>query len=827
MTFDQPALLWLLIAAPIAGAVLFRRRRAELGTARTALLSLVVTASVALAALAGASPRRSDDREPDVRGAVVADLSASMGASGLARVNEVLRSTERDPAATARLVYAKTPRPAEDSAAALASEADGSNPAAALDAASAALGTSGPRRVFLVSDGGQTEGDVIAAAERLGGARIAVDVQLAGDPRPFSIAGVDAPGVSGAGERTAVRVRLIGSFPASDPGAVTVTVVLQADGKDVTTREVALEQGEQSLDLSWRAGRPGIHTLAVTATAAGVTDRVELPIEVLPAPRTLLVAAGESPVQAALGEAGIGANRVAPDAWPEDLRGYDAVVLDGVEAEALGPANVASLAAFVRGGGGLVAVPGSQGLAKGSADAAKALRRILPLATVDDEKKEPPPVGIVFILDRSDSMHRERKWEAAAKTTASAYYDLNPTSTVGLLIFSDFSEWKVKPILVKDVPEFPKIVAAIQLTGGTNMFPAVKEAYEALAPLDVRKKHIVLLSDGVSLSRIRESRKMLQEMAAAKITVSTVALGSEADQVTMAEVARTTGGRYWYVSNPDDLPRIFAEETKRSQMVDDEVPVAALEKKEIPAFASLDPTKTGWSGTTHARTRGTSETLWQLDAPDTAGGRPAKRPLLARARLGAGRAVALAAPIQHAPVAHGELAAAMLRASVAPAAEALGVRAESRRLAEGTRVSLARLEPGTLAAGWSVEVLDASGTQPEARVALAPDGTDRASAVVAHVGARLGRVLTPDGRPAAWVRLTADRAERFPWPESLAAIAAATGGVVVPEGTLPAWLGRVPPKPERPWNVPLGLAALFLAAIGVWIRRPRVAVIKA
>lgn len=823
MTFEQPALLWLLIAAPIAGAVLLRRRRTELGAIRNALLSLTVAASVALAVLAAAAPRRADDRAPDVRGAVVADISASMGASGLARVNEVLKATDRDPAAAATLVYAKSPRPLDGgSVATLAGESDGSNPAAALESASAALGTNGPRRVFLVSDGGQTEGDVVAAAERLAAAGVAVDVQLAGDPRPFSIASVEAAGVSGAGERTAVRARVAAA------STIAVTVALSADGKEVATRDVTLEPGEQAIDLSWRAGKPGVHPLLVTVSAEGLApDRVELPIEVLPAPRTLLVSNGASPVQNALGEAGIGANRITPDTFPADLRGFDAVILDGVEAEALGTANVAVLGSFVRGGGGLVAVPGDKGLAKGGADAAKALRRLLPLATVDDEKKEPPPVGIVFILDRSDSMHRERKWEAAAKTTASAYYDLNQTSTVGLLVFSDFSDWKVKPTKVKDVPEFPKIVAAIQLTGGTNMFPAVKEAYEALAPLDVRKKHIVLLSDGVSLSRIRESRKMLKEMAAAKITVSTVALGSEADQVTMAEVARITGGRYWYVQNPDDLPRIFAEETKRTQMVDDEVPIAALEKKEIAAFASLDPTKSGWSGTTHARTRGTSETLWQLDAPDTAGGaRQAKRPLLARGRLGAGRAVALAAPIQMAPVSHGELAAAMLRASVAPAAEALGVRAESRRLAEGTRVSLARLEPGTLAAGWSVEVLDAAGTV-ERRVTLAPDGTDRASAVVEHADARLGRVLTPDGRPAAWVRLTADRAERSPWPESLGAIASATGGVVVPEGTLPAWLGRVPPKPERPWSVPLGLAALFLAALGVWIRRPRVAVVRA
>lgn len=815
MTFEYPGVLWLLLAAPVAVFVLFRRRRDELRPLRAAALAAVTGIAIVCAVLAGASPRRADDREPEVRGAIAADVSASMGEGGLARVNEVLAATEGDPAVAARLVYAKTAQPV-DGTAELAPEKSGSNPAAALDAAAAALGMRGPRRVLLLSDGGQTEGDVLAAAERLAKIGVAVDVQLAGNPKPATIASLDAPGVAGAGERITLRARIAANTKA------TVSLALLENGKEVVSREVAMTAGEQPIELAWRAGKAGLHALSVTLSLDGaVIDRVDAPIEVLPPPRTLLLAAGESPVQSALGEAGIGVAKVAPNALPEDLRGFDAVVLDGVDAEALGSANVAALGAFVRAGGGLVAVPGDKGLAKGNADAAKALRRLLPLATVDDEKKEPPPVGLIFILDRSDSMHRERKWEVAAKTTASAYYDLNPTSTVGLLMFSDFTDWVVPVAKVKDVPDFPKKVAAIKLQGGTNMFPSVKEAYAALAPLDVRKKHVVLLSDGVSVSRLQENEKLLEEIKAAKITVSTVAMGSEADQPTMAEIARRTGGRYWYVQNPDDLPRIFAEETKKSQMQDEEVPIAALEKKEIPAFASLDPAKSAWSDTTHARTRASVETLWQLDAPDSTGegARKAKRPLLARGRLGAGRAVAIAADLGAAPVPRGELAAAMLRASVAPVSEALGVRAEARRLVEGTRVLVGRLEPGTLPAGWSVEVLDATGSVQQ-RIALAPEGTDRAAAVIEHDDARLGRVLTPDGRPAMWVRLAADRAERSPWPESLASIATATGGSVIPPGELPAWLGRVPPKPERPWSVPLGLAALALTALGVWIRRP-------
>src|SRR5207248_9701270 len=109
-------------------------------------------------------------------------------------------------------------------------------------------------------------------------------------------------------------------------------------------------------------------------------------------------------------------------------------------------------------------------------------------------------------------------------------------------------------------PDFPAKVRGIRVYGGTDMFPAVDEAFKALAQSDARLKHVVLLSDGVSTSRLTENEELIASVAAARITVSTVAMGSEADKATMAEIARATGGRYWFVSDPDELPRIFAEE---------------------------------------------------------------------------------------------------------------------------------------------------------------------------------------------------------------------------------------------------------------------------
>ena len=66
-------------------------------------------------------------------------------------------------------------------------------------------------------------------------------------------------------------------------------------------------------------------------------------------------------------------------------------------------------------------------------------------------------------------------------------------------------------------------IARIQAGGGTEIFPALDAAYQALGVTRARKKHVILLTDGQAPQT--GIRDLVQAMSAEAITVSTVGLG--------------------------------------------------------------------------------------------------------------------------------------------------------------------------------------------------------------------------------------------------------------------------------------------------------------
>jgi hypothetical protein len=83
-------------------------------------------------------------------------------------------------------------------------------------------------------------------------------------------------------------------------------------------------------------------------------------------------------------------------------------------------------------------------------------------------------------------------------------------------------------------------IARLSAGGGTNIFPALDQAYRDLSAAQARTKHVILLSDGQSpTDGISE---LIQVMAAEGITVSTVGLGPQADRALLEQASRLTGG---------------------------------------------------------------------------------------------------------------------------------------------------------------------------------------------------------------------------------------------------------------------------------------------
>ncbi|MCK5250954.1 MAG: VWA domain-containing protein, partial [Spirochaetaceae bacterium] len=102
-------------------------------------------------------------------------------------------------------------------------------------------------------------------------------------------------------------------------------------------------------------------------------------------------------------------------------------------------------------------------------------------------------------------------------------------------------------------------LAGLQSGGGTILYPAILEAYERLVQSPSAVRHLVVLSDG--LAEPADYRSLAEAIARDGITVSTVAVGKDADSELMESLAEEGGGRYWYAEDATEVPRIFASES--------------------------------------------------------------------------------------------------------------------------------------------------------------------------------------------------------------------------------------------------------------------------
>ena len=102
------------------------------------------------------------------------------------------------------------------------------------------------------------------------------------------------------------------------------------------------------------------------------------------------------------------------------------------------------------------------------------------------------------------------------------------------------------------------LVGTIVAGGGTTIYPALKTAFDRLAAYDAPLKHIILLSDGQSNEG--DYGGLVAACREQKITLSTVAVGADADLRLMQFLAQGGGGRFYVSEDVGSLPRIFTKE---------------------------------------------------------------------------------------------------------------------------------------------------------------------------------------------------------------------------------------------------------------------------
>ena len=113
-------------------------------------------------------------------------------------------------------------------------------------------------------------------------------------------------------------------------------------------------------------------------------------------------------------------------------------------------------------------------------------------------------------------------------------------------------------------------IGSITAGGGTNLYPALQQAYFALTQTTAKLKHVIALSDGHS--QPGDWYGIASSMRAENITMSTVGIGSGADMNLLGNLANWGGGRDYFTQDPYNVPQIFAKETvtaSKSAIIDE------------------------------------------------------------------------------------------------------------------------------------------------------------------------------------------------------------------------------------------------------------------
>ena len=460
----------------------------------------------------------------------------------------------------------------------------------ALDEALMGLDRDRAKRLVLLSDGNQTEGNVWRVLPRLKEADVRVfpiPAKVRDDGDAW-LEGLEIPYGMRQGEPVNVTVR------AFSPGQARARVLLRTGNTVLGSRTVRLEPGLNRISFEIQLEGAGSNTLAAELVADGdrvsENNRVQQTAWVAKAPRVLYVegqpgSAGY--LRDALAREGIQVSVATPADIPEsatELAAYAALILSDVPAKAIAPARMQAIESYVRDAGGGLLFAAGENVYGEQGYSGTVVERVLPVQFRAQEKRK--DLALVIALDRSYSM-RGRKMELAKEATRAALDLLEEQHQFAVVAFDSQTHISVPMQYVRAKRKAEDQIARIQASGQTNIYPALGIVYRLLQKTDAKAKHVILLSDGDTHPADFEG--LVKRMADEKIVVSTVAIGEGADRQLMSNIAKWGGGRAYATVSAEAVPQIFVEETQRavrSNLLEDAF--KPLVKRSMQAFRGVD-----------------------------------------------------------------------------------------------------------------------------------------------------------------------------------------------------------------------------------------------
>jgi Ca-activated chloride channel family protein len=183
-----------------------------------------------------------------------------------------------------------------------------------------------------------------------------------------------------------------------------------------------------------------------------------------------------------------------------------------------------------------------------------------PGTRLEEVEKDAVRVALLLVIDTSGSMRGEKLYMArvAAWQTAQT---LDGQDRIGVLGFADDPYWIVRPTLASHRKKIGEGLNGAVAAGGTDIYRALRQAFQAIGAMDVAVRHVILLSDGHT--PMAPFSRLLADARARKITLSTVGIGQDFDMQLLGLLAKQSAGAFEWARTPDEIPALVTEDAKR------------------------------------------------------------------------------------------------------------------------------------------------------------------------------------------------------------------------------------------------------------------------
>lgn len=180
-----------------------------------------------------------------------------------------------------------------------------------------------------------------------------------------------------------------------------------------------------------------------------------------------------------------------------------------------------------------------------------------------------PPLNVCFCIDRSGSMSGVMPW---VKDCFYIFIDsIRDGDTISLVDMNTVAQVLIPPMTVQskeDREAFKRAVDKVQADGATDVYSGIKKSYEQieLNEKDGHVNRVIILTDGMhNFGEMinQDIINLAKDKRDNGINISTILLGVQAATGLMTDVAEQGGGSSRFISNHDEMVKIFNTELDR------------------------------------------------------------------------------------------------------------------------------------------------------------------------------------------------------------------------------------------------------------------------